>query len=350
MTHIDVESAAQRHWDRWLPDRVDITARNALVELYLPLVDDAVDGFTRRRSWAPADDLRQAAALNLVKLVNRYNPDLGPFENYLRNGITNAIREHLRRHGDGTRATRQAHRRARAHIDETVHAGVRLSAEDVAAAAKVSVPVAQAELDAVYGAARSGGNTSTDTGDMADSRTPDPSALYDVTEVAHMVAASLTALPVEYQAVLAARHADDRTMTEMAGVYGCSVSTASNMIDRATAALRRQLSGQPMSVSVPPAYTARVRMVGRPPVAWEARLMVDVRLLGAIVRDLVRHSTAAAGPGRRGNRAVPSVASGLAEWARIAAVTPSTADTGAEPQVEVVGPPSGHTAALTATG
>ena len=67
-----------------------------------------------------ADDLTQVARLGLIKAIDRYNPDKGPFLSYAVPTIMGAVRRHFRDHAWSIHVPRKiknTHQRARAAID-----------------------------------------------------------------------------------------------------------------------------------------------------------------------------------------------------------------------------------------
>ncbi|MER6242817.1 RNA polymerase sigma factor SigF [Streptomyces griseorubiginosus] len=71
--------------------------RGRLVEAWLPMADRLAGRFRNRGETL--DDLRQVAALGLVKAVDRYDPGLGnAFESYAVPTITGEIKRHFRDH------------------------------------------------------------------------------------------------------------------------------------------------------------------------------------------------------------------------------------------------------------
>ncbi|MFD4527972.1 RNA polymerase sigma factor SigF [Streptomyces sp. NPDC058470] len=71
--------------------------REEIVEAWLPMAERLAGRFRNRGE--SSDDLRQVAALGLVKAVDRYDPDLGnAFESYAVPTITGEIKRHFRDH------------------------------------------------------------------------------------------------------------------------------------------------------------------------------------------------------------------------------------------------------------
>ena len=71
--------------------------RERIVEAWLPMADRLAGRFRSRGE--SFDDLRQVAALGLVKAVDRYDPERGnAFESYAVPTITGEIKRHFRDH------------------------------------------------------------------------------------------------------------------------------------------------------------------------------------------------------------------------------------------------------------
>ncbi|WP_353945748.1 RNA polymerase sigma factor SigF [Streptomyces sp. HUAS MG91] len=81
-----------------LPDGPERTAlRREVVEAWLPMADRLAGRFRNRGE--SLDDLRQVAALGLVKAVDRYDPERGnAFESYAVPTVTGEIKRHFRDH------------------------------------------------------------------------------------------------------------------------------------------------------------------------------------------------------------------------------------------------------------
>ncbi len=89
-----------------------------LVEAWLPMAERLAGRY--RNKGESMDDLKQVAALGLVKAIERYEPGRGAFESYAVPTITGELRRHFRDHswtctsraGSRTCATRSAARAA----------------------------------------------------------------------------------------------------------------------------------------------------------------------------------------------------------------------------------------------
>ncbi len=76
-----------------------------LVTAWLPMAHRLATKFRDRGE--NLEDLRQVAAMGLVKAVERYEPDQGAFEAYAIPTITGEIRRHFRDHGWDVRVPRR---------------------------------------------------------------------------------------------------------------------------------------------------------------------------------------------------------------------------------------------------
>ncbi|MEU6846601.1 SigB/SigF/SigG family RNA polymerase sigma factor [Streptomyces sp. NPDC046716] len=76
-----------------------------LVEAWLPMAHRIAGRF--RNKGENLDDLRQVAAVGLVKAVDRYDPERGAFESYAVPTITGELRRHFRDHTWDVRVPRR---------------------------------------------------------------------------------------------------------------------------------------------------------------------------------------------------------------------------------------------------
>lgn len=91
--------------------------RSRIIVRCLPLADHIAHRFVGRGETA--DDLTQVARLGLVKAVDRYDPDRGPFLAYAVPTIMGDVRRHFRDHAWGVyvpRKVKDTHQRMRAAI------------------------------------------------------------------------------------------------------------------------------------------------------------------------------------------------------------------------------------------
>ncbi|MER5949007.1 SigB/SigF/SigG family RNA polymerase sigma factor [Streptomyces sp. NPDC001904] len=76
-----------------------------LIEAWLPMAHRIAGRF--RNKGENQDDLRQVAAVGLVKAVDRYDPERGAFESYAVPTITGELRRHFRDHAWDVRVPRR---------------------------------------------------------------------------------------------------------------------------------------------------------------------------------------------------------------------------------------------------
>ncbi|MER7981053.1 SigB/SigF/SigG family RNA polymerase sigma factor [Streptomyces sp. NPDC095817] len=96
--------------------------RTELVRLWMPMAYRIAGRFRDRGE--DIDDLRQVAALGLVKAIDRFDPQQGAFESYAIPTITGEVKRHFRDHTWAVRVPRRvqdlrtAVRAARRHLNE----------------------------------------------------------------------------------------------------------------------------------------------------------------------------------------------------------------------------------------
>lgn len=85
-------------WDRYLKNRSDAD-RETLIEHYMYLADQAAERMSQRLpEHVDVQDLRQAAAMGLIKAIERFEPDRGyQFSTFSNLRINGAILDDLRR-------------------------------------------------------------------------------------------------------------------------------------------------------------------------------------------------------------------------------------------------------------
>ena len=77
----------------------DLGARDELVESMQPVVRGLASRY--RNTTEPLEDLEQVANLGLLKAVDRFDPDLGPFMRYAVPTILGELKRHFRDRGWG---------------------------------------------------------------------------------------------------------------------------------------------------------------------------------------------------------------------------------------------------------
>ncbi|MET8167587.1 RNA polymerase sigma factor SigF [Streptomyces sp. NPDC005329] len=224
------------------------TLRSQIVEAWLPMADRLAGRF-RSRGEA-FDDLRQVAALGLVKAVDRYDPELGnAFESYAVPTVTGEIKRHFRDHmwtlhvprrvqelrnrvrfaGQELAQTVSGRRPTVAEIAERAQ----LSEEDVRTGMEALESFTALSLDAELPGSQDGYSLSDVLGaaDPALGTVVDREAVRD----------RLAALPERERAILYMRFFEDMTQSRIAERLGISQMHVSRLINRCCNRLREQV-------------------------------------------------------------------------------------------------------------
>ncbi|MFD5814328.1 RNA polymerase sigma factor SigF [Streptomyces sp. NPDC127038] len=224
------------------------TLRAEIVESWLPMADRLAGRFRSRGE--NYEDLRQVAALGLVKAVDRYDPELGnAFESYAVPTITGEIKRHFRDHmwtlhvprrvqdlrnrvrfaGQDLSQTIPGRRPTVAEIAE--HA--RMSEEDVLTGLEALESFTALSLDAELPGGGDGYSLSDALG------SPDPAL--DTVIDREAVKPRLQALPERERTILYMRFFGDMTQSRIADELGISQMHVSRLINRCCDRLREQI-------------------------------------------------------------------------------------------------------------
>jgi RNA polymerase sigma-B factor len=224
------------------------TLREEIVESWLPMAERLAGRFRSRGE--NYEDLRQVAALGLVKAVDRYDPELGnAFESYAVPTITGEIKRHFRDHmwtlhvprrvqdlrnrvrfaGQDLSQTIPGRRPTVAEIAE--HA--RMSEEDVLTGLEALESFTALSLDAELPGSEDGYSLSDALG------SPDPAL--DTVIDREAVRPRLQALPERERAILYMRFFSDMTQSRIADELGISQMHVSRLISRCCTRLRDQI-------------------------------------------------------------------------------------------------------------
>ncbi|MFJ6081026.1 RNA polymerase sigma factor SigF [Streptomyces sp. NPDC092369] len=227
------------------------TLREKVVEAWLPMADRLAGRFRSRGE--SLDDLRQVAALGLVKAVDRYDPALGnAFESYAVPTITGEIKRHFRDHMWTVHVPRRVQdlrnrvRFASQDLSQTV-SGRRPTVAEIAEQANMSEEDAQAGLEALESftalsldAELPGSNDGYSLSDALGA----PDGRLDTVVDREAVAPRLAALPERERTILYMRFFDDMTQSRIAEQLGISQMHVSRLINRCCTQVRDQvLSG-----------------------------------------------------------------------------------------------------------
>ncbi|MGC0336599.1 RNA polymerase sigma factor SigF [Streptomyces sp. SLBN-8D4] len=224
------------------------TLRGQVVEAWLPMADRLAGRFRNRGE--NLDDLRQVAALGLVKAVDRYDPALGnAFESYAVPTITGEIKRHFRDHmwtlhvprrvqdlrnrvrfaSQDLVQTIQGRRPTIAEIAE--HAS--MSEEDVLVGLEALESFSALSLDAELPGSEDGYS-------LADALGSADPALATVVD-RESVKPRLAALPERERAILYMRFFGDMTQSRIAEQLGISQMHVSRLISRCCGRMREQI-------------------------------------------------------------------------------------------------------------
>ncbi|MGX4688872.1 RNA polymerase sigma factor SigF [Streptomyces sp. JNUCC 63] len=222
--------------------------RDEIVQAWLPMAERLAGRFRNRGE--SFEDLRQVAALGLLKAVDRYDPERGhAFESYAVPTITGEIKRHFRDHmwtmhvprrvqdlrnrvrfaAQDLSQTTPGRRPTVAEIAEHAH----LSEEDVQVGLEALESFAALSLDAELPGSEDGYSLSDSLG------SPDPAL--DTVVDREAVKPRLAALPERERAILYMRFFGDMTQSRIAEQLGISQMHVSRLINRCCDRLRDQV-------------------------------------------------------------------------------------------------------------
>ncbi|MDI3417355.1 SigB/SigF/SigG family RNA polymerase sigma factor [Streptomyces luteolus] len=221
--------------------------RADIVSAWLPMAERLAGRF-RDRGEA-YDDLRQVAALGLVKAVDRYDPDQGSaFESYAVPTVTGEIKRHFRDHTWTLHVPRRVQdlrnrvRFARQELTQTVSGRAPTLAE-TAERAGLSEDEARTGIEALesYSALSLDAelNGSEDGYALRDAIGSEDPAL-DIVIDREAAAPELRRLPERERDILYMRFFDDMTQSHIAEQLGISQMHVSRLINRCCARVRDQ--------------------------------------------------------------------------------------------------------------
>jgi len=261
-THARTTASNRRHDDA--PDTADLFARLAtledghereavraeLVTAWLPMAHRIAGRFRDRGE--SIEDLRQVAALGLVKAIDRFAPERGAFESYAVPTITGEVKRHFRDRMWALRVPRRIQelrnkvRVARRELTQTP-GSPEPSAADIAAHTGLTEDEVNSGLEALESfstlsldAELSGdedGYSLADTLGAADSA-------YDVVIDREAAKEGLRRLPERDRAILYLRYFEDMTQSRIADRFGISQMHVSRLISRSCARVRAEALGQ----------------------------------------------------------------------------------------------------------
>ncbi|MEU4038116.1 SigB/SigF/SigG family RNA polymerase sigma factor [Streptomyces collinus] len=230
------------------PERDEL--RDELVTAWLPMAHRIAGRFRDRGE--SVEDLRQVAALGLVKAVDRFDPSRGAFESYAVPTITGEVKRHFRDRMWALRVPRRVQelrnrvRVARRELtqnpgtpepttaDIAGHTG--LTEEEVAAGMEALESFSTLSLDAELSSGEDGYSLA-DTLGASDTS-------YDVVVDREAAKEGLRRLPERERAILYMRYFEDMTQSRIADQLGISQMHVSRLISRSCARVRDEVLGQ----------------------------------------------------------------------------------------------------------
>ncbi|MGV9349707.1 SigB/SigF/SigG family RNA polymerase sigma factor [Streptomyces spiralis] len=230
------------------PGRRRDAVRDEIVEAWLPMAERIAGRFRSRGE--SLDDLRQVAALGLVKAVDRYDPGRGnAFESYAVPTITGEIKRHFRDHMWTLHVPRRVQdlrkrvRFAQQELSRTV-SGRGPTVAEIAEKAHLSEEDARIGLEALESSATLSLDAelpgSEEAHRLVDALgSPDPAL--DTVVDREAVRPRLAALPERERAILYMRFFGDMTQSRIAEQLGISQMHVSRLITRSCDRLRDQV-------------------------------------------------------------------------------------------------------------
>ncbi|MFJ8828273.1 SigB/SigF/SigG family RNA polymerase sigma factor [Streptomyces sp. NPDC102467] len=216
-----------------------------LVEAWLPMAHRLALKFRDRGE--NVDDLKQVAAVGLVKAVERYDPERGAFESYAVPTITGEIRRHFRDRTWDVRVPRRVQdlrnkvRTARREVMDRPGHPAEPRLEEIAVQAGMTMDEVRDGMEALdsYSAlsldaevgAQDGGFSLTDTLGHAE-------PAYDVITDREAAKDGLRSLPERERTILYLRYFEDMTQASIAERLGISQMHVSRLITRSCAQVR----------------------------------------------------------------------------------------------------------------
>jgi RNA polymerase sigma-B factor len=224
------------------------SARHALVELHLPLVEHLARRFAGRGE--PLDDLVQVGTIGLIKSVDRFDPDRGvEFSTYATPTIIGEIKRHFRDKGWAVRVPRRlqelrlsltsateelSHQLGRAPTVAEIATRIGVSEEEVLEGLESANAYSTVSLDA---GSESGGGGGDGTATVLETIGVDDEALDGVVYRATL-RPLLAALPARERQILLLRFFRNMTQSQIAEEIGISQMHVSRLLAKTLAELR----------------------------------------------------------------------------------------------------------------
>lgn len=224
--------------------------RDELTKVWLPMAHRIAGRFRNRGE--SLEDLRQVAALGLVKAIDRYEPGRGAFESYAVPTITGEIKRHFRDRMWALRVPRRVQelrnkvRIARRDLAENA-AGSNPSVAEIAAHTGLTDDEVNAGLEALESFSTlslDAEMSSSDDGFSLADTIGSCDEAYDVVIDREAAKAGLRRLPERERAILYMRFFEDMTQSRIADQLGISQMHVSRLISRCCARIRDEALDQ----------------------------------------------------------------------------------------------------------
>ncbi len=232
----------------------DLAARDELVHRFMPLAKRLAGRY--RHTGEPQDDLEQVAYVGLIKAIDRYDSELGPFVRYAVPNVLGELKRHFRDKGWGIHVPRSLQERflkindavdalsgrlGRSPSPRDIAAHTGMTLEEVLEALEASSAYTPVALDAPHPGDPDGDRTLGENLGTEDDR-------YELVELGNTVAPAVRALPERELAILRMRFIEDLTQSEIAERVGVSQMHVSRLLRRSLDRLSAAADGQPAEV------------------------------------------------------------------------------------------------------
>ncbi|WP_217242753.1 SigB/SigF/SigG family RNA polymerase sigma factor [Streptomyces sp. AC555_RSS877] len=224
--------------------------RDELVNAWLPMAHRIAGRFRDRGE--SIEDLRQVAALGLVKAIDRFEPERGAFESYAVPTITGEVKRHFRDRMWALRVPRRVQelrnkvRVARRELTQSP-GSAEPSAADIAAHTGLTEDEVTAGMEALESFSTLSLDAELSAGDdgysLADTL-GSSDASYDVVVDRESAKEGLRRLPERERAILYMRFFEDMTQSRIADQLGISQMHVSRLISRSCARVRDEALGR----------------------------------------------------------------------------------------------------------
>jgi RNA polymerase sigma-B factor len=226
-----------------------VSAREELVRMFMPLAQRLAARY--RHTGESQEDLEQVAYLGLIKAIDRYDADLGPFVRYAVPNVLGELKRHFRDKGWAMHVPRSLQERflqinrgidelsaklGRSPTPSDIAAHTGCSLEEVLEALDAAGAYTPAALDAPHPGDPDGERTLGDSLGSDDRR-------YELVELGQALAPAFRALPPREQTILKLRFIDDLTQSEIADRVGVSQMHVSRLLRRSLERLNTAADG-----------------------------------------------------------------------------------------------------------